>query len=457
MKALLLIALLPLAAKAQLTIYAVNGTTETSVNSSYSFGQVPLNTTSDAHFRIYNIGSAPVSVNVTLGGAGFTFDSPLLPFVILAYSAVSQTLNITVHFAAASTAGYSASLQINSLSVILLGSGVSAPTLSSVSGCSTGTPFNFGSVRAGSSATCTFVLQNLNPQTITVSSIVINGLGFTGPYGVTAPLTLQAGTSVSFSVNFTPPGAILYTGTLVVGTQSYALRGTGQPPPLPTPSLQFDLGANASAQQRVLTMTIPGGSPVAATGYVNLAFKPSTAVVADDSAIVFLANGSRTIPFSVSVGATHALLNGLGSAAFQTGTTAGTVTFTVTTAAAMTGDPTTPFVIFGAPVMLDSPPNASKARLGWLDITIVGADNTYTTSLLSFSFFDTAGNAISSAVNVDVALMFKTYYATVKAGGSSFRALVSFPVTGSAAAIGSVTVTMTKAAGPASTGRLTFQ
>jgi hypothetical protein len=455
MRTLLLIALLPVAAEAQLAIYAVNGATETLVGSTFNFGQVPLNTTSDVRFRIYNRGSSAASVNVTLGGAGFTLGPVSRPVIIPPNSTAPQSLLLAVDFMPATTAGYSASLLINSLSVILLGSGVTAPTLSSVSGCSSGVPFNFGNVLATYSTSCTFALQNLNPQTVTVASIVVNGLGFTGPYGVTAPLTLQAGASVSFSVNFTPPAALPYTGTIAIGTQSFAVSGTGQPPPLPKPSLLFDSGTVASAQQRVLTMTIPGGSPIAATGLVNIAFAPSTAAVKDDSQIAFLVNGSRSIPFSVSAGATTVLLNGQGSAVFQTGTTEGSITFTVTTAAAMAGDPTTKLAIPGASVIIDAKV-ASKARLGYLDITITGADNTYSAGAMSFSFFDTSGKAIGSAIGADFTSAFKTYYGGQTAG-SGFKVLVSFPVTGSSAPIGSVTMTMTNAAGVASTGSLTFQ
>jgi hypothetical protein len=452
----LLMMMLPLAAQAQLTVYAVNGTTQNSVGSIYQFGQVPLNTTDSVQFRIYNVSSTPVSVNVTLAGTGFTFVSPVLPFVIPPNSPVTQTLNITVSFTAGTTAGYSANLQINSLSVILLASGVTAPTLTSIAGCSGSGPFNWGSVPAGSTATCTFALQNLNPQAVTVPTIVVNGLGFAGPVGVTAPLTLQAGQSASFSVSFSPPQAIVYSGTLTIGAQSYGLSGTGQPAPLPTPSLQFDSGAFLSAQQRVLTMTIPGGSPINATGYVNLTFTPSTAVVKDDSEIVFVAGSVRTLPFSVTAGATTALLNGQNSATFQTGTTEGTITFTVTTAAAMTGDPTTTIAIGGAPVLIDSA-TASKEVLGSLVVTITGADNTYSTSSMSFSIFDTSGNPIGSAMTANFAAAFKSYYATVNAAGSTFMAQVTFPVTGSAADIGTVTVTLTNAAGVANTGSLTFQ
>jgi hypothetical protein len=439
-----------------LAIYAVNGTAVTAVGSTYSFGQVALNTPSSVQFQIYNTASTPVSVNVTLSGAGFTFDSPPLPYSILGNSTVTQTLNINLHFTAATTASYSAFLQIGSVSVILIGSGVAAPTLSSVAGCSASTPFNWGNVPVATSVPCTFALLNSNPQAVTVASVVVNGLGFTGPYGITAPMTLQPGQSTTFSINFAPPGAIVYTGTIGIGTQSYAIGGTGQPALLPVPSLQFDSGAPASGQQRVLTMTIPGGSPIAATGYVNLAFTPSTAVVKNDASIVFLANGSRTIPFTVSAGATTVLLSGLSSAAFQTGTTEGTITFTLTTAAAMTGAaPVATFVIPGAKVILDAT-SASKESDGALTITITGADNTYSTGAMSFSFFDTSGNAIGSAVSADFTASFKTYFGS-QTGGSAFRAQVSFPVTGSVALIGSVTVALTNAAGTASTGSLTFQ
>lgn len=456
MKTMLLIALLPLAAEAQLSLYAVNGTTLTSVGSTYQFGEVPLNTTLSVQFQVYNTGATPVSVNVTtLAGAGFMFEyPPVVPYVIPPNSTASMAENIWVSFTPTSTASFSANLQIGSLSLILFGSGVNAPTLTSVSGCSGNGPFSWGNMPSGSAATCTFALQNSNPQAVSVANIAVNGLGFSGPVGVTAPLTLQAGQSASFAVSFTPLQAILYSGTLTIGTQTYALSGTGQPSPLPAPSLTFDSGPFASGQQRVLTMTIPGGSPVAATGYVNLAFTPSTAVVKDDSEIVFLANGARNIPFSVSVGATTVLLNGQNSATFQTGTTEGAITFTVTTAAAMTGDPTATISIGGAPVIIDST-TASMEVLGSLNITITGADNTYSAGAMSFSFFDTNGNPMDTA-SADFASSFKTFYGGASAG-SAFIALVSFPVIGSVANFGSVTVTLTNAAGVSNTGSVTFQ
>jgi hypothetical protein len=456
MKSWLLIALLPVAADAQLVIHAVNGNTETVAGSSYDFGQEALNTADPVQFRIYNTSATPVAVTVFLSGAGFTFTSPLLPYTIPPNSSVTQSLNITVSFTPTSTASFSANLQVNGLSVILLGSGVLAPTLTSASGCSSTVPFNFGTMPTGGSTTCTFALRNLNPQAITVSSVIINGLGFTGPYGITAPLTLQPQEAVSFAVNFTPPGALSYSGTIAIGTQSYAISGTGQTALLPVPTLQLNASSYASAQQGVLTMTIPGGAPIAATGYVNLVFTPSTAVVKDDSEIVFLANGARSIPFSVGAGATTALLSGQSSAAFQTGTTQGTITFTITTATALAGNsPVQTIAIGGTPVLIDTT-SASKERPGFLDITITGADNTYSAGAMSFSFFDLSGNAIESPVSADFTSAFKGYYGGASAG-SAFQVLVSFQVVGSVANIGSVKVALTNAAGVANTGSLTFQ
>jgi hypothetical protein len=457
MKALLLISLVPLAARAQLTLFAVNGTTQISVGSTYQIGQVPLNTTFNVEFQAYDTATTSVSVAVTtLAGEGFTFEyPPVVPYVIPPDSAAAET--IWVSFTPTSTASFSANLQIGSLSVILFGSGVTAPTLISVAGCSGNGAFNWGDVPVGSSATCTFSLENPNPQPVAVASIVVNGLGFSGPVGVTTPMTLEPNQAASFAVSFTPLQAILYSGTLAIGAESYALGGTGLPPPLPSPVLTFDPGAFLSGQQRVLTMTLPSPALIAATGYVTLAFTPSTAVVADDSTIFFVAGSVRTLPWSVSAGATAVLLNGQGSATFQTGTTEGTLTFTVTSPE-IPGSPLTapPITIPGAPVIIDSA-TASKEVIGSLVLTINGADNTYSTSSMSFSFFDTSGNPIGGAESANFASAFKSYYATVNAGGSTFVAQVTFPVVGSVATIGAVTVAITNAAGVSNTGSLTFQ
>ena len=469
MKSLLVIALLPLAANAQqLALVSVANGTETPVasGSAFAFGQVALGTTSTATFRVYNHGTSSVTVtSVAAQGAGFTSSaSPSTPALIPPGTSLSNALLLVVSFTPTATlpctVSCSASLTITSpaggISAILIGTGVPPLSLTTGTGCSSSAPFNWGNLTVGASTPCVFTLQNFNSQAVTVTSMVVNGLGFSGPYGESAPFTLQPGQAVSFTVNFAPPAANAYTGSLLIGTQSFALIGTGSFPPLPTPSLQLSAASYTSGQQGVLTVTFPSPAPFAASGYVNLSFKPLTPAVADDLTIVFLAGSVRTLPFTVSAGATTALLGGLGSATFQTGTTEGTITFTLTSPQLSGSPPTTTIPIAGTAVIIDST-TASKERTGYLDITIMGADNTYSTGMISFAFFDTSGNAIGSAVSADFTSTFKTYFGTVKEGGSAFRALVSFPVTGSVASIGGVKVTLTNAAGVASTGSLTFQ
>ncbi len=58
--------------------------------------------------------------------------------------------------------------------------------------------------------------------------------------------------------------------------------------------------------------------------------------------------------------------------------------------------------------------SASKERAGFLDITIIGADNTYSTGAMSFAFLDTSGNAIGGAASADFTSTFKTYFGTAR-------------------------------------------
>jgi hypothetical protein len=120
----------------------------------------------------------------------------------------------------------------------------------------------------------------------------------------------------------------------------------------------------------------------------------------------------------------------------------------------LAGDPTTTLTIPGSSVIIDST-SASKQRTGFLDITLVGEDNTYSLGAMSFAFFDTSGNAMGSATNADFTPLFKTFYGG-QTGGSAFKVLVTFPVLGSVAGIGSVKVTFTNAAGVATTGSVAF-
>jgi hypothetical protein len=200
-------------------------------------------------------------------------------------------------------------------------------------------------------------------------------------------------------------------------------------------------------------MRLPTAAPAAASGFVNLAFVPDTTLVPDDPAVVFLATGNRTLPFSVASGSTQISINGQTSAMFQTGTSAGKIRFTLS-GVTTDGDPTTVLTIPAALLSLDT--STATKRTGDLDIQLIGFDNTYAAGAMVFTFFDSSGNALQpAAILADFTQPFRTFFVNTK-GGSAFQVRVSFPVTGDTSGIASVEMKLSNGAGT-STTHLTFQ
>lgn len=458
-RAAILVLLAPLLAQAQLQLF-VGGVNVTS--STYSLGPVAAGSTGDVVIQATNSGSAPVTITqLALSGTGFTIvNTSSTPYPV----SPGGSMRIEVQFSAGGgpLGGYSAALEVNNLQVILTASSVGVATLTAASPCtgpdSTNT-IGFGNIIEGQAVNCTFQLTNQNAQALTVSSVVVSGVGFLFSQPTATPLSLPNGGSASFIVKFAPSNAASYSGTLTVDSQTFSLVGTAYNPPLPTPSLQFDTNAPQSGQQVTLTMVLPTAAPVAISGSVNLTFQPDASVAAmasTDPAIVFLANNARSLPFSIQAGSTQASFAGQPNAVFQTGTTTGKITFTVavTSGAQFSGNPTASLSLAPLPVQIDNAVAAAIA--GALDISITGFDNTYSAGVMSFTFFDNTGVAIGSGpITADFTSQFKTYF-TGAADGSAFQMLVTFPVTGNAAAVGSVNVQLTNSAGTTTITKLVF-
>ncbi|HEX5432329.1 MAG TPA: hypothetical protein VFW83_10195, partial [Bryobacteraceae bacterium] len=204
-----------------------------------------------------------------------------------------------------------------------------------------------------------------------------------------------------------------------------------------------------------LTMRLDAPSPIAASGSITLAFQPDTsaALAKDDPTVVFTATGARSVPFSIQTGGTQALLAGQPEAIFQTGTTAGTITFTVSSNAALSGDSSATLKIPPEPVVIDLA--GAYAEAGALNLEIRGFDNTYSAGTMSFTFYDTAGRTIAGPIQASFTASFHDYFLSSQYGGA-FQALVKFPVIGDASQAGSVDLQMTNAAGSTATQHLIF-
>jgi hypothetical protein len=453
----LLAALLPGAAEAQLAMFAVANGQEAPVSSIYDFGKIAMGDSKQVVFRIRNQGSVTAQVTTrSVNGAGFSLvNPPPIPFNILP----TAFLDLTVAFVSPSAPlNYSANFQVNSISVLLLASSVTAATISSGIGCTgpdpAGGTINFGNVVSGASSTCTYSLRNLNNQSVTVTTFAVSGDGFSGPQGIKTPFTLVAGEFVNFTITFAPRSATPYAGALTIDSRTFQLAGNGTAPPLSTPVLDTQSTPVQSGQQRALSVQLPAPAPFPITGNVTLTYTPDSPLIQDDPTVMFASSGARSIPFSIKQGDTQALLGGQASAIFQTGASSGKIRFSLTASVPIQGDATRIVTVPAGPVAIDTA-SALKTS-GALQISISGLDNTLSADAMTFTFYDLTGNRLNDGtITADFTSAFRDYFSKSTVAGM-FRAQVNFAVTGDAGQIGFVDVQIKNPAGSASTSRLKF-
>ena len=447
-RALLLAALLPLAARAGLVLSVVSGSSETPLGDSYVMGPILAGDRATVLLSLRNTESSAVQVTrFNVDQPSFQLNAPSTPFV--AVPGIPSAISLSFSVAVPGT--YTATLRLNDRAIVLSGTAYPASFLTIDTSCPVTPPrtINYGIVIRGQSRDCSFDVRNnaIEPLTVAFS---LTGAGFTG----SLPAAIAAGQSASFTVRFQPGAAQSYAGTLRIGPVSYTLLGQGAQTPLPTPILDYESRPLASAQQRRLSARLPSASPLTGSGTVRLTFIPASGLLADP-AIAFLDPLSPAVPFTVQEGSTEVRLGGQPFATFQTGTTAGQIQFTMTSALfTFEGDPTATLTIAPAPAVIDSAFGTRGA--GHLDVKIIGYDNTHATGQMTFVFHDTAGAALGAPIEADFRDAFRAFY-TSGPGGSPFQVIIRFPVTGNIDAVGSVEATLTNPAGATPTSRLVFQ
>jgi hypothetical protein len=170
-------------------------------------------------------------------------------------------------------------------------------------------------------------------------------------------------------------------------------------------------------------------------------FHPSMPA-ADDPAIQFLANASRSIDFSVIEGVADAQFGPTIAIPLQTGTTAGTIVVT----AELGGDTETATVEIPPQPVAISAVQMTHTPSG-VDVQVSGYDNTRSLTAASFTFLQKDGAVLApGALQEDLTAAFKDYFENSTVGGN-FQLHLSFPVTGDPAVIDSVRVVMTNGTG----------
>jgi len=431
------------------------------------FGSISTNATSTIAFTISNQTSSSVSApsvalqsGVFLSSA-FSLAASALPPAIPAYSSAS----FTVTFAPGQTGFATATLTIGQNSYGLSGTGIVVAdtdalqiSYSDSGGVRTlpqaATPINFGQIASGS-AVLTFYVMNpaVSFNAITVPSVTATGAGFALASLPTLPAAIQPGQSISFQLVFTPAGTGTYNGTLTIGTRQFSITAKGSSSSIPDASFQVDQSPLSSQQQAHLSIQLAAAAPVNLIGTLTMQFTPSVSGVSDDPAINFLATSGRQLQVTAASGSQTTMYNGQSALTFQTGTTAGTLTFTLTfpNKAPMTKS----FMIAPTTVQITS---AQALRQDPnLVLNLTGYDNTYSIGSLNFQFYDTNGKTVvPNGITVDAASSFKQFFFNNNQAGGAFTMQASFPVRGDVTKIASVVATFTNSAGTA-TSKSTFQ
>jgi hypothetical protein len=238
----LLAASLAPAGYGQFSFSLVSGCVEQPASAVCNLGSVYPNQADTVNFLLRNTSSATATVTVlAAAGAGFTVNGPALPFTLASQAAVS----FTVTFLAPGAGSYSAVLQSDGVSLLLLATVV--PWLTYEVDTATGLqplgagPINFGAVDLGSSAVLHFVAVNQMTVVLTAPAIAVPASDFALSGAAPGGLALPPGQSADFYVQFTPTATGARTGSLVIGNQAYALVGTGV-------QLTYEVDAGAGLQ-----------------------------------------------------------------------------------------------------------------------------------------------------------------------------------------------------------------
>ncbi len=283
-------------------------------------------------------------------------------------------------------------------------------------------------------------------------SLTVSGVGFALSGAPTIPATIQPGGSISFQIVFSGTTTGTYSGILAVGTRQFSLTGKSISSPLPAPSFQLDEQPLTSQHQVHLTVQLASASSVSAIGTLTMQFAPSVSNVTDDPAVVFTATNGRQLQVAVASGAQNATYNGQTGITFQTGTTAGTLTFTVSFPNAAPFAQA--FTIVPAQIQITA--SQAQRQSPNLVVTLTGYDNTYSAGQLSFTFYGTNGQILASNMQVDATSSFHQYFFTNDQAGGAFSLQASFPVNGDVTQVGSVAINLTNAVGQTSVNQ-TFQ
>jgi len=204
-----------------------------SADASVAFGTVIEGQNSALQETVSNTGKYPVVVSqVSVSGSGFSLTPVSVPFTL----AVGESAVFSLGFAPTTNGTFSGALVLASnatnpaFSIPLAGTGVAPPGTLVL----TPTVESFGYIVLGSSRSVNVTLSNAGATNVTVSGYTSTSPWFTIS-GITFPLTLAGGESVTFALTATPDAVTAVDGHIYLANNGV------------TPSLPLHVGAGGGA------------------------------------------------------------------------------------------------------------------------------------------------------------------------------------------------------------------
>jgi hypothetical protein len=197
---------------------------------SVSFSNVSVGTTDTQSVTIKNTGTGTLTISKAAVGNSFSMSGMSTPMSL----APGASSTITVGFTPTTASSFYTNLSLTNNSptspLVVPLSGTSVASVLQLS--ASPTSLSFGSLTTGTSSTQTVTLTNKGNASVSVSSISVSGTGFSHS-SVALPVTLAAGQSTSFGIEFSPASAGSLTGIATVTSTAstspltIALSGTG--------------------------------------------------------------------------------------------------------------------------------------------------------------------------------------------------------------------------------------
>jgi Putative Ig domain len=299
---------------------------------------------------------------------------------------------------------------------------------------------------------------NLSATVGVAFSQALAATGGTPPYSwsITSG-SLPAGLSLNSGViSGTPTTAGVSTITLLVTdsqnlTASAGITITVNPPQAPSVTVTVGTGTSlGAAQQQPINVSLSSAYSSAITITLSLTFQSS--VGGEDQTVQFLTpvGGTQSLTLTVPAGS----LAPSATPMLATGTTAGTITITPALSAAGATLPAPAPTVINIPKSSPVITNVTLSNTGGsLTVTVAGYSPTRDMVSGNFTFSPASGSTLTqSEVTVQLGSAFTTWYQNTAsyAYGTEFLLTMPFTVSGNAADVTSVAVTLTNSFGTSS-------